>query len=181
SLERRDRGDDLLCGHNGTGVVRDIDMKSGVHLFIRVTRGRIFYHRDPVAKLNGKANRCLHTGVCDEPDGDELMNAMPFKLQIQISVGKATGTPMLEGHDVARLRYEFAADLAAPRPVFEGLSRPRCLLDRRDVLPGLVVTGTVPMMQRIEDAKPRLPRRIQNLQHMRNTTISFCNSLQAIP
>ena len=37
------------------------------------------------------------------------------------------------------------------------------------------------MMQRIEDAKLRLPRSIQDLQHMRNTLICFCNSLQAIP
>jgi hypothetical protein len=36
------------------------------------------------------------------------------------------------------------------------------------------------MMQRIEDVKPRLPRRIQDLQHMRHTTIRFRNSLQAI-
>ena len=36
-------------------------------------------------------------------------------------------------------------------------------------------------MQRIEDAKPRLPRRMQHLQHMRHTPIAFCHSLQAIP
>jgi hypothetical protein len=36
-------------------------------------------------------------------------------------------------------------------------------------------------MQRIENAKPRLPSRIQHFQHMRNTMISFCNSLQAMP
>jgi hypothetical protein len=35
------------------------------------------------------------------------MNAMRFELQIQIGVGKATGTPMLEGHDIARLTFEF--------------------------------------------------------------------------
>ncbi len=29
------------------------------------------------------------------------MNAMLFELQIQICVGKATGSPMLEGHDIA--------------------------------------------------------------------------------
>ena len=112
---------------------------------------------------------------------DELMDAMLLELHIQIGVGKATGTPMLKGHDVPRLRGEFAADLAAPRPVFEGLMRPGCLLDRRDILPGLVVAGTVPMMQRIEDAKPRLPRRMQHLHHMRNPPIGFCHSLQAIP
>ena len=115
------------------------------------------------------------------PDDDELMDAVFLELQIQIGVGKATGTPMLQGHDVARLRLELATDLATPRAVFEGLMRPGCLLDRRNVLPGLVVAWTVSMMQRIEDAKPRLPRRIQDLQHMRNTIICFCNSLQAIP
>ena len=31
SFERRDRVDDFICGHNGTGVVRDIDVESGVH------------------------------------------------------------------------------------------------------------------------------------------------------
>jgi hypothetical protein len=48
------------------------------------------------------------------------MHAVLLELQIQIGVGKATGTLMLKGHDVARLRCGFAADLAAPRPVFGG-------------------------------------------------------------
>src|SRR5215470_9169740 len=37
------------------------------------------------------------------------------------------------------------------------------------------------MMQRIEDAKTRLPRSIQNLQHMRDATIRFCNSPDSVP
>src|SRR5262249_35098860 len=130
---------------------------------------------------SGEAHRCFHTGVRYESDDDELMDAVLLKLQIQVGVGKTTGTPMLLGHDITRLRFEFAADLAAPRAVFEALMHPRCLLDRRDVLPGLVVAGAVSMMECIEDAKARFPRRIHNLQHMRNTTICFCNSLQAIP
>jgi len=47
--------------------------------------------------------------VCYEPDDDELVDAMLFELQIQIGVGKAAGTPMLEGHDITRLRSEFTA------------------------------------------------------------------------
>src|SRR5262252_10497569 len=101
------------------------------------------------------------------------MHAVLFELHIQICIGKATGTPMLQGHDIAWLRGEFAADLATPRAVFEGLSQPSCLLNRRNVLPGLVVAWTVSMMQRIENAKLRLPRSIQDLQHMRNTIIRF--------
>ena len=48
----------------------------------------------------------------------------------------------------------FAADLAAAGSVFEDLARPGSLLDGRNVFPGLVVAGTVPTMQRVEDAKP---------------------------
>src|SRR5215510_5378203 len=176
-LERRDRVDDFICGHNGTGVVRDIDVEGSVHLFIRVARGRVLYHYDLVAKLSGITNSCLHTGVRYESHDDELMDAVFLELQIQICVSKATGTPMFQGHDVARLRCEFAADLTAPRPVFEGLVRPGRLLDRRNVLPGLIVARAISMMQRIEDAKPRLSRRIEDLDHMSNTLVRFSNTL----
>jgi len=45
------RVDDFICGHNGTGVVRDIDVESGVHLLIRVIRRGVFCRRDLVAEL----------------------------------------------------------------------------------------------------------------------------------
>ena len=85
---------------------------------------------------------------------------------------------MLEGYDVTRLRFELAAHLAAPRAVFKALVHPGCLLNRRNVLPGLVVARAISTMQRIEDAKLRVPRSIQDLQHIRNALICFCNSLQ---
>src|SRR5262249_36506881 len=77
--------------------------------------------------------------------------------------------------------FEFTANLAVPRPVFEGLSRPRRLLYRRDVFPRLVAAWTVAMMQCIEDPKLRLPRGIQDLQHIWRTTICFGHTSQAIP
>src|SRR5215510_1645721 len=180
-LERRDRVDDFICGHNGTGVVRDIDVEGSVHLFIRVARRRVFYHRDLVAKLSPITNSCLHTGVRYESYDDELMDAVLLELQIQICVGKAAGTPMLEGHDVAGSWCEFAANLTAPCPVFESLVRPGCFLNWRNVLPALIVSWTVSMMQRIEDAELRLSRRIEDLHHMRNALVGFTNALQALP
>ena len=84
-------------------------------------------------------------------------------------------------HNLTRLRFELAADLAAPRAVFEGLSQPRCFLDGCNVFPVLVVAWTVAMMQRIEHAKFSLPHGTQDLQRMRNTMICLRNSLQAIP
>src|SRR5262249_18000899 len=88
---------------------------------------------------------------------------------------------MLRSDDFAGLGLELGTDLATPGAVLESLMRPSCFLDRRDVLPGLVVTWTVAMMQRIEDAQSRFPRGIQHIQHMRNAAIRFCNSLQAMP
>jgi hypothetical protein len=82
-----------------------------VHLLIRVIRGCVFYHRDLVAKLSGKANGRPNAGMCYESDDDELMDAVLFELQIQIGVGKATGTPMLRGDNVAWLRLEPGTDL----------------------------------------------------------------------
>jgi hypothetical protein len=87
----------------------------------------------------------------------------------------------IEGNDVTWLRLELAADLATPRAVFEGLSRPSCLLNGRNVLPSLVVARAIATMQHIEDAKPRLSRCIEDLRHMKNTLVGFRDTFLAIP
>ena len=67
----------------------EIDVKGGVHVFVRVVRRRVPYHCDPIAKLSGEAHGRIDAGMCDEADDDELLNTVPLELQIQISVGKA--------------------------------------------------------------------------------------------
>src|SRR5215471_15823475 len=57
---------------------------------------------------------------------------------------------MLLSHDVAWLRRKLRAKLAAPGPVFKCFSRPCRLLNRRDVLPTLIIARTVAMVHRIE-------------------------------
>src|SRR4029077_7169059 len=83
--------------------------------------------------------------------------------------------------DLPRLRREFGSELAAPGAVLEDPSLPSRLLDRRDVLPGLVVAGAVAMMRRIEDAQPGLARRVQDPQHVRNAAIGFRDRLDPVP
>jgi hypothetical protein len=95
--------------------------------------------------------------VC-ESDDNELMDAVPLELQIQICVGQATGTPMLGGDNLAWRRLELGTDLATARAVFEALVDPRCFLNGRNVLPSLVIARTVSMMQCIADPKLRLAR-----------------------
>src|SRR5262245_41527344 len=109
------------------------------------------------------------------------MNAMLLKLQIQIRVGEAAGTPMFCRDDVARLGLEFGTNLTTPSAVFESFAPPRCLLDGRNVFPGLIVAWTIPAMQGIERAKLRLPRAGQNLQPGRNALVGFSNRLYPIP
>src|SRR5262245_41970200 len=79
-LERRERVDNFICCHNGIGVVRQIDLESGVHLFTRVIRRRVFDHRDLVAKLGGKTNGRFDAGMRYQADDDELMDAVLLEL-----------------------------------------------------------------------------------------------------
>ena len=46
SLERRDRVDDFICGHDGTGVGWEVDVERDVHL-LRVIRDRVFLPPGP--------------------------------------------------------------------------------------------------------------------------------------
>ncbi len=152
-----------------------------MHLLLRVVRDRVSDHRDLVTELGCEANGRFDAGMRDEADDDELMDAVLLELQIEIGVGKATGAPMLRGDNLARLGLEPGTDLATPGAVLEGLAHPCRSLDGSNILPGLVVAGTVAMMQCIEDAQLRLPRGFENLQHMRNTIIGFRDSPNAVP
>src|SRR5262245_42697023 len=81
--------------------------------------------------------------MCYESDNDELMDAVPLELQIQICVGEAAGAPMLSGDNLTWLRLEFGTDLATPGAVFEAFSPPSCPLDRRNIA-GQCATSAVP-------------------------------------
>ena len=107
--------DDFIGGHDGTGVVWEIDFESGVHVLIGVARGRVFYHRDLIAEFGGIANGGLHTGVRDQSHDDDFVNAVLLELQIQIRVGKAAGTPMLRGDDIARAEVRTRRGSRRPR------------------------------------------------------------------
>src|SRR5262245_25472791 len=88
---------------------------------------------------------------------------------------------MLSGVNLTCLRLEFGTDLATPGTVFEAFSPPRGPLDRRNILPSLVVARSISMMHCIEDPKLRLPRGVEDLQHIRNAAIRLGDSPNAVP
>ena len=88
----------------------------------------------------------------DQPDDDESLDAVPFKLQIKVGVGEAAGAPVLAGNDLAGRRHELGPKFAAPGSELETPVSPRGSLDGSDVLPGAVVTGSIPVMHGVEDS-----------------------------
>ena len=88
---------------------------------------------------------------------------------------------MLLNDDFAWVWREFGPELTTPRAVCEGLSRPRRLLNRRDIFPCLVIPRTISMMHGIENPQLSLARGIQNLQHMGNAIIRLGDGANAIP
>src|SRR5499427_6697582 len=117
----------------------------------------------------------------NESDDDELMDAVLLELQVQVSVGEATGTPVFLGDNLTWHRHEFGTELATPCAVFEGLVLPRGSLNRRNVGPCFVVACAIPMMHGIEDAKLRCAGGIQDLQHVGNAVVCFSDSLDSGP
>src|SRR3954470_7755991 len=88
---------------------------------------------------------------------------------------------MVLSDDIARLRCELVAQLAAPGAEFECLAVPRSFLDGCDVLPGLVVAGTVPTVQRVEHPNVGRTRLVAPLLHVRDAAVGFGDSLQPVP
>ena len=66
-----------------------------MHHLVGVIRRRVLDNGDLVAELGGVANGRFDAGMRDQPDDDDLMDTVLLKLQIKVSVGEATGAPML--------------------------------------------------------------------------------------
>src|SRR5215813_9428379 len=71
SFGKRDRLEEFMCVYDSTGVVRDIDVESGMHHLVGVVRRRIPDYGNVVAELGGKAHRRFNTGMCNESNHNE--------------------------------------------------------------------------------------------------------------
>lgn len=83
------------------------------------------------------------------------VNAVLLEHQIEVRVGEPARAPVLQRHDLPRLRREFEPKGATPGAVGEDLrARPR-FLDRGPEFPRLVVAGAPAMMRREERLNAR--------------------------
>src|SRR5215475_5449639 len=56
---------------DSTGVVRDIDIESGMHHLVGVVRRRIPDYGNVVAEFGGKAHSRFNAGMCNESNHNE--------------------------------------------------------------------------------------------------------------
>src|SRR5262249_4143977 len=69
-------------------------------------RAPMIFSRHSSLSTNGRFNASMR----NQPDDDELMNAMFIQLQIKVGVGEAAGAPMLLGDNFTWRRHEFGAE-----------------------------------------------------------------------
>lgn len=55
-----------------------------MHLDVGIVRRRVFNHRDFIAQFKGKANRCLHTRVCNQSNSNRSQEASPKSLDREV-------------------------------------------------------------------------------------------------
>src|SRR5262245_2358265 len=101
------------------------------------------------------------------------MNAVLLDLQIEVSVGKAAGAPVLLRNDFSRSRCELVAKGPAPGAVGVDLRARAGLLDRGPKFPCLVVARAPAMVRREEDPGAGVTSRLQDPDHVRYKPIRF--------
>lgn len=94
--DRKARDDFIRC-HDRACIVGKIDFERGAHHVLGVVRYRVLDDGHVIAKFGGEAHCSLYAGVGDESDDDQALNAVPLKLQVQVGVGEAAGTPVFAG------------------------------------------------------------------------------------
>jgi hypothetical protein len=68
--------------------------------------GGVFDQGDVVPQFPAEAAGRLDAGVGDHADQDNAADAVLLELQIEVGVGEAARSPVLEGNDVAGLGLE---------------------------------------------------------------------------
>src|SRR5262249_10553475 len=99
-----DRRNQLLGRDDRPCVLRRADLQECLHVVPSVARDGVLHQRHLVSQLRRMAHRRVDAGVRDEPDDDELVNAVLLELQIQIGVGEPAGAPVLLRDDLAGSR-----------------------------------------------------------------------------
>lgn len=83
--------EDGLGRDDRVGVGRAVDRVSGVHRLFAAGGRRVGNQRHVIAELHAVATGGLDTRVREDPDEDDLLDAVQLKLLIEVGVREAAG------------------------------------------------------------------------------------------
>src|SRR5207244_8389924 len=101
---------------------RSIDLVRRVHAFCIECSGRILDQRDVVAKLHAEASGGFDAGVRYKTDQDDFLDSPLCELGVEISIGEAALSPVLQHDDVASAGAKFGMKLSTPTSGGEALA-----------------------------------------------------------
>ena len=85
-----------------------------MHHLLADRGGRVADQGHVIAQLHGVSGSGLNAGVGEQADGNDMRDAAPLELKIEVSFGKAALGPVLLDEDLASLRHEVGMPLTAP-------------------------------------------------------------------
>ena len=109
------------------------------HAFVIEGGGRILDESDMVAELHAEASGGFDAGIRHEADEDDLLDPPLCELGVEVGIGEATLSPVLEHDDNAKAGAEFGMELSGPASGGEAAALVRPNLGRVHVLPPKIV------------------------------------------
>src|SRR4051812_5498217 len=111
-----------------------------MHHFFGESRCRVTNQRDMVPKLHRIATGRLDAGVGQQPDNDDVTDAVLLQLLIEIRVREPALSPVLRDDDIAVLRGKIRMPLSAPFASRETMAAHDSNLGRVGMTPGFIVS-----------------------------------------
>ena len=145
---------------------RSIDLVRRVHAFRIECSGRILDQRDVVAKLHAEASGGFDAGVRYKTDQDDFLDSPLCELGVEISIGEAALSPVLQHDDVASAGAKFGMKLSTPTSGGEALALVRANRGWVHMFPANVVAFAPAVVRYDNDLDARRLDRGNQLAHV---------------
>src|SRR6202051_1555531 len=145
-LRLRQSRNELACVKDGVSICRAVELVGRMHHFLGVGRCRVSNQRDMVPKLLRVASGGLGTGVGEQPNENDVTDAMLLQLQIKVRISEPARAPVLFDNYVAVPRGEIRMPIPAPFAARKTMAVHDGTLSRAGMTPGLIVARLPPTM-----------------------------------
>src|SRR5262245_34252752 len=152
-----------------------------IQQFTREGRRGITNQRDVIAELHRETGRRIDACVGEEPDDDDMTDAVLLQLHVEVGIGEAALPPVLPDDNITVARREIGMELASLRSLRERVAFHDAPLGGIDVLPALVVALFPLAMWDDEDTNAGRPGSGVDRAQVVEQTLFFRDLLEARP